>query len=229
MPIMPSSVSTFTNSQLRVPVRFLESVLGAERAVRGPALQAWRADMHQEGLDVGDLHGAWPSRRAHARAMGVVRPRCSGDGGACCAPEDRAAEWPTAGPACRRASARLQTSSAGPVSTTSAAVHHGDPVAHVADDADVVADEDEGESELVLQVHQQVEHLRAQRHVERRGRFVGDDDARVERDRAGDADALTLAAGKGVRIALAAGGLEPDLGAAGRRPGRRARGPWRSR
>ena len=42
----------------------------------------------------------------------------------------------------------------------------------------------------------------ADRHVERRRRLVGDDDARIERDRAGDADALALAAGEGVRIAL---------------------------
>ena len=51
---------------------------------------------------------------------------------------------------------------------------------------------------------------RAERDVERRGRLVGDDDARVERDRAGDADALPLAAGEGVRIALHHRRVEPD-------------------
>ena len=51
-------------------------------------------------------------------------------------------------------------------------------------------------------VEQQVEDLAADRDVERRGRLVGDDDLRVEREGAGDADALALAAGEGVRIAL---------------------------
>src|SRR4051812_8738018 len=40
-----------------------------------------------------------------------------------------------------------------------AAVHHGDAVAHVADHADVVADEDVSEAKLVLKIHHQVEHL----------------------------------------------------------------------
>ena len=91
-----------------------------------------------------------------------------------------------------------------------AAVHDGDAVAHVADDAHVVGDEQEGEAELVLKPHHQVEHLGAQRDVEGGGRLVGDDEARLQRDGAGDADALALAAGEGVRVAFAPGGLEPD-------------------
>jgi len=41
---------------------------------------------------------------------------------------------------------------------------------------------------------QQVQHLRPDRHVERGHRLVGDDHLRLERDRAGHADALALAA-----------------------------------
>ena len=62
----------------------------------------------------------------------------------------------------------------------------------------------------LLQVEQEVEDLGAQADVERRGRLVGDDDARVGRDGPGDADALALAAGEGVRIALHRRGRQPD-------------------
>ena len=66
------------------------------------------------------------------------------------------------------------------------------------------------EIEPLLQVEQQVEDLGAQADVERRGRLVGDDDARVGRDGPGDADALALAAGEGVRVALHRRGRQAD-------------------
>ena len=53
-----------------------------------------------------------------------------------------------------------------------------------------------------LQVEQQVQHLRLHGDVERRDRLVGDDELRLEGERAGDADALALAAGEFVRIAV---------------------------
>ena len=64
----------------------------------------------------------------------------------------------------------------------------------MADDVEVVGDEDEGELELPLQVLQEVEDLRLHGHVERRDRLVADDELRVDGERAGDADALPLAA-----------------------------------
>ena len=67
------------------------------------------------------------------------------------------------------------------------------------DDAEVVRDEDVREVELVLQVVEQVDHLRLDRDVERRDRLVGDDQLRVQRERARDADALSLAARELVR------------------------------
>jgi hypothetical protein len=48
---------------------------------------------------------------------------------------------------------------------------------------------------------QQVEHLRPHRHIQRRHRLVGHHQARVERQGAGDADPLALAAAEGVRVA----------------------------
>ena len=47
-------------------------------------------------------------------------------------------------------------------------------VGHEAHDLEIVADEDVGEAELVLEVEQQVQHLRLDRLVERRDRLVED-------------------------------------------------------
>ena len=77
-----------------------------------------------------------------------------------------------------------------------AEVHHADAVAHVLDRVDVVRDEQVRQVELVLQVVEQLQDLRAHRQVERRGRLVQHDELRACHDRAGDADALLLAAGQ---------------------------------
>ena len=65
----------------------------------------------------------------------------------------------------------------------------------------IVRDEDVGEPELALEPLHQVEDLGLDRDVERRDRLVGDDQLRLERESARDADALALAAGELVRIA----------------------------
>ena len=100
-----------------------------------------------------------------------------------------------------------------------AAVHHGDPIADLPDQAQVVRDEEVGQAEPLLQIEQQVDHLRLDRDVERRDGLVGDDERRLERERAREPDALPLAAAELVRILR------------GRRPGRarRARRAARTR
>jgi hypothetical protein len=104
-----------------------------------------------------------------------------------------------------------------------AEIHHHHPIRHEAHHVEIMGDEDEGEAELVLEVEQEIEHLRLDRLVERRDRLVEDEEARLERQRARDVDALTLAAGDLVRVAPGeACGLEPDtmeqiVGARGRR------------
>ena len=60
-----------------------------------------------------------------------------------------------------------------------AQVHHRDPVADVLDDAHVVGDEQVGQAELALELLEQVEHLRLDRHVERRDRLVAHDRGRA--------------------------------------------------
>ena len=76
--------------------------------------------------------------------------------------------------------------------------------------SEVVADEQVGNAEPVLQVAHQIEDLRLHGYVERAGRLVADDEIGIRRQRAGDADALTLAAGEFMRILGAVGGIEPD-------------------
>ena len=74
----------------------------------------------------------------------------------------------------------------------------------------VVGDEEIGQAELLLQVLQQVDHLGLDRHVERRHRLVADDQLGLDGERAGDADALALAAREFVREAVHVVGLQAD-------------------
>src|SRR5450759_571296 len=76
-----------------------------------------------------------------------------------------------------------------------AQVHHRDPVADVADDAQVVGHEQVGEVELFAQPIEQVEHLGLDRHVQCRHCLVQDDEVRLYRQCASDPNALPLAPG----------------------------------
>jgi hypothetical protein len=91
-----------------------------------------------------------------------------------------------------------------------AQVHDCDPVADVPDHGQVVRDHHVGQAQLVLQVLEQVDDLGLDRHVERGHRLVGDDQLGPQRQRAGDPDALPLAAGEFVRVAVVVLGVEPD-------------------
>ena len=91
-----------------------------------------------------------------------------------------------------------------------AAAHHHDPVGDVVDHREVVADEEIGQAQLVLQVLQQVEDLGLDRDVQRRDRLVADQQVGPQRQRPGDADALALAAGEAVRVALQVADVEAD-------------------
>ena len=91
-----------------------------------------------------------------------------------------------------------------------AQVHHGDAIRDVADDRQVVGDEEVREPELVLELGEQVDDLRLNRDVERRHRLVQDHQLRVQGKRASDADPLALAPGELVRKAVRVLGAEPD-------------------
>ena len=72
----------------------------------------------------------------------------------------------------------------------------------VADDGQIVGDEQVGDAELALQVLEQVDDLGPDRHVEGRDRLVGDDEVRLQGQGPGDPDALALATGEGVRVTV---------------------------
>src|SRR5204863_1752817 len=57
------------------------------------------------------------------------------------------------------------------------------------------------DAELLLQLAQQVEDLRLDRHVERRGRLVADDQLRAHRERTRDREPLALPAREFMRVA----------------------------
>ena len=98
-----------------------------------------------------------------------------------------------------------------------AEVHHRDPVGDVPGQPEVVGDHEDAEAELLAQLEQQRQDLAADRRVEAGDRLVGDQQLRLEGQRAGDQHALPLAAGQLVRVAQ-----EQRLGRP--QPGRRQRG-----
>ena len=74
-----------------------------------------------------------------------------------------------------------------------------------------MADEEVGQPVALLEILQQVEDLSLDRLVQRRHRFVAEDQFRMERQRAGDIDALALAAAELVRIVGGVVGVQTDL------------------
>ena len=100
----------------------------------------------------------------------------------------------------------------GPFFDDLARVHDHDVVRHLRDDAEVVGDEHDRTVDPVLQIAEQVEDLRLDGHVERRGRLVCDDQFRVAGERHRDHDALPHTARQFVGVhpvdALAVG--DPD-------------------
>ena len=109
-----------------------------------------------------------------------------------------------------------------------ALAHDVDAVGHRAHDAEVVRDQQHGHAELALQVLQQLEDLRLDGDVERRGRLVGDQQVGLVGERHGDHHALALAAGELMRVGVraAAPGRRGRPCAAARA---RARAPWHRR
>ena len=82
------------------------------------------------------------------------------------------------------------------------AVHDGNVVRHLRDNAEVVGDEQDGRSMLALEVVHQLQDLRLNGDVQRGGRFVRDEQLRLTGQRHSDHHALTHAAGELVRILL---------------------------
>jgi len=80
-------------------------------------------------------------------------------------------------------------------------VHHHHAIRHQTRDAQIVCDEQVREFFLRLQFLHQFQNLRAHRHIERGHWFVGDNEFRLRSERARQANALPLSAGKLMRKA----------------------------
>ena len=91
-----------------------------------------------------------------------------------------------------------------------AEVHDGDPVGQVADQVEVVGDDQIGEPKPILQRLHKVEDRGRGGDVEPGGGLVRDEELRVESQGAGDADPSRLAAGELVRVFPQVLGREPD-------------------
>ena len=79
---------------------------------------------------------------------------------------------------------------------------HDDFLGELPDDGHFVGDQDDGHAEFAVDVGEQIEDRARGLRVERRGRLVRQQHARPRRQRAGNADALLLAAGEFGRVAI---------------------------
>ena len=93
-----------------------------------------------------------------------------------------------------------------------AVLEHGDPVAHGHGLDLVVGDVDRGDAEAALQRGDLGAGLHAQLGVEVRQRLVHEEDLRLADDRAAHGDALALAAGEGLGLAVEVRLEVEDLG-----------------
>ena len=112
--------------------------------------------------------------------------------------------------ACRDGRGRSITSDGGSEFDDLSEIHHGNAIGDVFHDRQIVRDEDEREIHLPAKLRKQIQDLRLDRNIERRHGFIGDDHLGIQRERARDRDALTLSAGKFVRIFLHESRRESD-------------------
>ena len=80
--------------------------------------------------------------------------------------------------------------------------HHHHVVGHFGNHAHVMGNEDDGSAHLLLQIANDVQDLRLDRHVERSGRLVGDQELGIAGERHGDHDALAHPARELMRVAV---------------------------
>ena len=92
-----------------------------------------------------------------------------------------------------------------------AQVHHPDAIAEVPHHRQVVRDEEVGETEVALQVVEQVQHSRLHADVERTDRLIEHDDLGFDRERPGDAQPLPLPTRELMREAVGVRGVEAHL------------------
>ena len=81
-------------------------------------------------------------------------------------------------------------------------IHHRDTVSDIANHAEIVRSKEHGQSKISPQRRQEHENLRPHGNVQRRYGLIGNNDPRIERERAPNGDPLALTAGKFMRKAV---------------------------
>ena len=119
-----------------------------------------------------------------------------------------------AGVRCRDGAGAAKKSATGAASTSWPAYITGDAVADLVGGAEIVGGEQHRDAALARQLLQQLQDLRLDGDVERRGRLVGDDQLGLRQQRHGDHQPLALATGDLMRILGAA--AAPDRASARR-------------
>ena len=94
---------------------------------------------------------------------------------------------------CSRCGEQLRS---GPVLDRFAVAHDQHVVAHLLDDGQVVGDEQIRQPHVALQLREQIEHMRLHRNIQRRSRFVEDQQLGLAGQGPRDAHPLALAAGQ---------------------------------
>jgi len=108
---------------------------------------------------------------------------------------------------CVRMGRRAQDLGNRPALDEAAGIHDRHSVGDLGGDAEIMGDEDHPHAQLALQPAQQDQHLRLHGRIERSRRFVGEQQARVARQRHCDHRTLAQSTGQLVRI-----GIEPPGG-----------------
>src|SRR5215469_5601884 len=87
-------------------------------------------------------------------------------------------------------------------------LHYRDAIAYLRRDTQVVGDEQHRQVQPLPDFVEELQHLRLHRNIERGNRFVSDEQVGFDSQRASDADALALAAGELMRVAIDGTGIE---------------------
>ena len=187
-PAMPTTVPGRTSSVHRSTARGAPTAYRNETSrsasAAGPVRGHRRAPSQASASSIGDGQGG------PGRAGGRVQDRAKrGDLG------DAHAGGRAAGPRQLREHVAWR-----PVEDDRARVEHEDPVRVVGDGLDVVRRDDHGQPVLAAQPADDLEHRGAARRVEVGGRLVHHQHRRPHRHRAGDREALLLAAGQRHRV-----------------------------
>ena len=89
-------------------------------------------------------------------------------------------------------------------------IHHGDMMADVSHDAQIVGNKQQRDVALGLNRAKKIDNLRLDRNIQGRHRFVGDDHPRLHRQGSRNPDSLPLPPAEFVRKALPVIGIQPD-------------------